>query len=333
MASRRRGLNASPFERDAAPPAQIDAELFGDLARVGRPVALALPNIRLDGGTQPRAALDQELIAEYAEAIREGAVFPPGDAFYDGSSYWLADGFHRWHGHDLASKATMDVIIHQGTQRDAVLFSVGVNAEHGKRRTNEDKRRAVMVLLRDPEWSQWAAREIARQCKVSHQLVNNLRAELSGNNCQMGTDEPEARVVRRGEQVYEQRVSSEKRSQAQQAVRETGPQIRHGVGFDAEPMARFETMSGSDVDDQAAGEAVPVLAALQDLIGAAITAVTELEKVRAGAHGGVVLDAEATTALLDLVAEALDRCNGYEVRGEWAIGVIDLLEWVLEDWR
>jgi hypothetical protein len=65
--------------------------------------------------------------------------------------------------------------IRQGTRRDAVLFSVGANATHGLRRTNEDKRRSVMTLLNDPEWARWSDREIARQCGVDNSFVSRLR--------------------------------------------------------------------------------------------------------------------------------------------------------------
>jgi hypothetical protein len=46
-------------------------------------------------------------------------------------------------------------------------------------RTNEDKRRAVMTLLGDEEWSQWSNREIARRCGVHHDLVGSLRSSLA----------------------------------------------------------------------------------------------------------------------------------------------------------
>ncbi|MBT3274957.1 MAG: streptomycin biosynthesis regulator, partial [Spirochaetales bacterium] len=48
----------------------------------------------------------------------------------------------------------IDADIRQGTQQDAVLHSVGANAAHGARRTNDDKRLAVKTLLCDGEWSQ-----------------------------------------------------------------------------------------------------------------------------------------------------------------------------------
>src|SRR5262245_53011947 len=46
-------------------------------------------------------------------------------------------------------------------------------------RLNADKRRAVELLVRDPEWGQWSDREIARQCAVGQVFVSELRASLS----------------------------------------------------------------------------------------------------------------------------------------------------------
>jgi N6-adenosine-specific RNA methylase IME4 len=139
---------------------------------------ILLSVIRLDGGTQPRAEIDQFTVDDYAEAMRGGAQLPPPIVFYDGTDYWLADGFHRVHAFKSNAVADVECDVRQGTRRDAVLFSVGANAAHGKRRTNADKRRAVMTLLGDGEWSGWSNAEIARRVAVSDQLVNNLRASL-----------------------------------------------------------------------------------------------------------------------------------------------------------
>ena len=136
---------------------------------------LPLSKSRRDGGTQPRAALDEVIIDEYAEAMREGAKFPPVDVFYDGQDHWLADGFHRIEAAESIGQPEFDVETHQGTRRDAVLFSVGVNAEHGLRRTNADKRRAVLTLLHDPEWSTWSNSVIARHCHVDEKTVRIWR--------------------------------------------------------------------------------------------------------------------------------------------------------------
>lgn len=45
-----------------------------------------------------------------------------------------------------------------------------------------DKRRSVLRLLNDAEWSQWSDREIARRCGVGADLVGKLRASLSVND-------------------------------------------------------------------------------------------------------------------------------------------------------
>lgn len=140
---------------------------------------MKLSQIRTDGGTQPRAELSQDMVQEYAEAMAGGALFPPVDVFYDGRTYWLADGFHRYHAAQKLGLSDLPATVHQGTQRDAVLFSVGANAAHGMRRTNEDKRRAVMRLLDDAEWAKWSNREIARQCFVDERTVRSLRPAVT----------------------------------------------------------------------------------------------------------------------------------------------------------
>lgn len=131
--------------------------------------------IRLDGGTQPRATIHADWIEEYAADMGAGASFPPVTVFFDGTDYWLADGFHRTHAAMALGLIEIEADIRQGTQRDAILFSVGANASHGQRRTNEDKRRAVLRLLNDAEWAGWADREIARRCGVDNKTVGALR--------------------------------------------------------------------------------------------------------------------------------------------------------------
>lgn len=137
---------------------------------------IKLLDIELDGGTQPRIEIDQDLVSEYAENLDK---LPPVTVFFDGVKYWLADGFHRYHAHNRANLSEINCIVINGTQRDAILHSVGVNADHGKRRTNEDKRKAVLTLLNDEEWGKWSSSKIADLCKVSHTFVDNIRNSLA----------------------------------------------------------------------------------------------------------------------------------------------------------
>lgn len=139
---------------------------------------LPIASIRRDGGTQSRVGLDAAHVDELAAVLRAGGVLPPVDVYHDGTAYWLADGFHRVEAYAAAGRDEVPATIHQGTRRVAVLHSVGANATHGLRRSNEDKRRAVGVLLHDAEWAQWSDRRIAEVCGVSDPFVGKLRAEL-----------------------------------------------------------------------------------------------------------------------------------------------------------
>jgi hypothetical protein len=135
--------------------------------------------IRVDGGTQMRAELHQEVYLDYRDKWLSGVEFDPVDLFYDGSTYWLADGFHRFYGAREAKRASIPAFVHTGTQRDAILHATGANASHGLRRSNADKRQAVETLLGDEEWVQWSDNRVAEQAAVSVQFVCNIRRELS----------------------------------------------------------------------------------------------------------------------------------------------------------
>lgn len=157
--------------------------------------------VRLDGDTQPREQIDEATVADYAEAMRHGASFPPVTVFNDGSACWLADGFHRFHATRAAGLPTILIDEYSGTRRDAMLFSFSANATHGLRETRADKRRKVEVMLRDDKWVKWSDREIARKCGVSDKTVGALRSELVAS-----AEIPHitARTVERGGTVYHQ---------------------------------------------------------------------------------------------------------------------------------
>jgi hypothetical protein len=137
---------------------------------------LDLALIRIDGGTQSRVELNQQTVAEYAEAYRNGAEFPPVTVFYDGANWWLADGFHRYAGAQKAGKTQILEHIIPGTQRDAILYSFKANATHGLKRTNADKHKAVEAMLSDAEWGQWSDNQIAKACGVSQPFVSGIRS-------------------------------------------------------------------------------------------------------------------------------------------------------------
>lgn len=139
---------------------------------------LSLSEIQLDERCQPRTNINQEIIDEYAGAMEAGAEFPPLTVYRDGGDFYLADGFHRHAAAVQAGKAHFHCEVQPGSIRDAILHAVGANASHGMRRTNDDKRRAVLTLLRDEEWAQWSDNEIAKRCGVSQPFVSGMRGSL-----------------------------------------------------------------------------------------------------------------------------------------------------------
>jgi uncharacterized ParB-like nuclease family protein len=134
---------------------------------------LKLPEIVTDAGTQVRAGLNETTVADYAEALAEGAKFPPVIVFHDGDRYIAADGFHRIHAAVRNGATQIECDVRKGGKTDALKFALGCNAHHGLRRTNADKRHAVGMALKEFPKASTAA--IAAMCLVSNELVAEIR--------------------------------------------------------------------------------------------------------------------------------------------------------------
>ncbi len=166
---------------------------------------IPLNKIDFNGDLFPRDHVDGDAVAEYSEAMLNGAEFPPIDVFKVGGMYWLSDGRHRYEASRKARKTTIWARVYQGTQRDAILHSIEANTSHGVRRTNADKRKAVMILISDPEWRRWADNAIAEHCRVSADLVKSVRAEYERAHPEEAQD-GKGRLVKRGGKVYHQKT-------------------------------------------------------------------------------------------------------------------------------
>ena len=145
-------------------------------------VSLPIDTITVDTRAQSRAEIDMGLVAEYAELMRDGVIFPPLTVLNDGSTHWLSEGFHRIAAYREAGILIIPCIVKPGGLREAILLSVGSNANHGKRRSNADKRRAVELLLKDECWASWSDSAIAKQCAVDHKTVASVRESYLGKS-------------------------------------------------------------------------------------------------------------------------------------------------------
>jgi hypothetical protein len=210
---------AAIFEGASAMIAICDDELQWQVRRI------PLAKIIVDAAVQQRAAgTSQHVVADYAEAMRDGVGFPPIDVFCDeDGAFYLANGFHRLDAHQLAYPDVEDIEcrVHPGNRDDALLFACGANAQHGLPRSRSDKMKAVATLLGSEQWSVWSDREIARQCRVSHVFVATVRRahletrphagppeDAAAASNPTGTDAPgvapdRRRTVRRGGRRYD----------------------------------------------------------------------------------------------------------------------------------
>jgi len=163
---------------------------------------MLVEKIRIDCGTQSREKIDQQVVSDYAVALKDGAKFPAVVVFHDGLEYYVADGFLRYLAHVQAGRSEIEAEVKNGTLRDAILYSLSANDTHGLRRTNADKRKSVMTLLEDEEWKQWSSSEISRSCKVSTVFVIKIRNALG--------DKPEVVKINRNGKVEERKSEHKK---------------------------------------------------------------------------------------------------------------------------
>ena len=105
-------------------------------------------------GLQIRCAIDKDVVAEYAEAMKDGAKFPPVIVFKEDRkprkgkqvpNLYLADGFHRVGAAEELGHDEIEADVREGGFNEALKYALHANAEHGLRRTNADKWHALEV--------------------------------------------------------------------------------------------------------------------------------------------------------------------------------------------
>lgn len=89
---------------------------------------LSLDSINIYGGTQARVQTTDEAVESYADEMTQGTVFPPIDVYFDGATYWLADGFHRYLATKRNQLPTILATVQPGGRSDALRHALGANA-------------------------------------------------------------------------------------------------------------------------------------------------------------------------------------------------------------
>jgi hypothetical protein len=146
-------------------------------------VYLKITDLVIDPQLQMRAqGLNEEHVNDLVEAIKQGKELPKVQVrrIKDRGDF-VTDGFHTIEAHGVAGNTKVAVDVKNGTWEDAVLDAALANQEHlGLKRSNKDKRRAVVMLLSvRPNWS---GAKIAQELGVSDTLVNDVRKEQSNDD-------------------------------------------------------------------------------------------------------------------------------------------------------
>lgn len=155
---------------------------------------LQIKDIRTDGGTQHRP-LDEGTVLKYAALIAEKREFEkPIEVVYDGTDNWLVDGFHRLEATKKNKIKTIEAEVSEGTQREAIWFSLSVNGKHGlPRQPGSVKKMLLEIVFPDPEWSKDTDAGIAQWVGVTRQYVWMCRKEY--DNGISGQDESDLSSV------------------------------------------------------------------------------------------------------------------------------------------
>ncbi len=154
-----------------------------------------LAKLRTDGGTQIRASTRQGIVDRYAdqelayrarrkEDPKFGLHFPPIEAFWDESYYWLIS-FHRFFAFQKIGLKATEVYVHLGTLDDAILYAAKSNNDHGLQMDPDDFRSAARALLSNPKWSRMSNRAIADHIGCREKIVRDAADELSASKTQM----------------------------------------------------------------------------------------------------------------------------------------------------
>lgn len=160
---------------------------------------LNLEAIRIDGGTQARCKIDQDRVQLYAAHMGEGEVFPDVVVFFDGTEYWLADGFHRYHATKMNGQVSIACDVRQGSQDDAKLYGMGANAKRGLPPSYEDVVKNVGEILEHPVWGAWTITEIAKRLGESRMRISRIKAKLEKDGKEF-SDGPK-KFVRGGKEI------------------------------------------------------------------------------------------------------------------------------------
>lgn len=252
-----------------------------------------LDQIRIDGGTQMREHLDQDVVKDYAEKMREGVVFPHLITVYDGSTHWLVDGFHRYFAIQAAGKSGHLCVVHEGTLEDAIFMATSVNGSHGLQRSNATKKKCVEVALASVKTKGWSNVQIAKHCGVSDTFVAAVR-------------DPEVKA----KQTEKVQRHFEKKASVKPSLQETDTSVKPSLSEDFGPSP--EEIRAAELEQQANEQYMMDLLAADDKLKFATEEVQRLTKAYAQLESrfeGIMAEKAEAIKMVKSLQKQLDKAK------------------------
>ncbi len=186
--------------------------------------------ITIDQAMQQRGGISDDTVAQYAEAMQAGDIFPPIEIVQDAEYFWVFDGSHRVKAAQKAGLKTILANIRQGKKRDAEYLSFAANSRHGLPRPRGSLVRILTKILTDIEWSQKPLREIARHVGCDEKYVRITKDKLVADCPQPLQRAEQITVKTRDGQEYER--PSERKDRPAKTVSDLTRIITQLAGID-----------------------------------------------------------------------------------------------------
>lgn len=119
--------------------------------------------------------LNEQIVAAYIQEIEPTRIFSTLKVCFDGTDYWLFDGYHRLEAMKRLGFNTCTVQIFKGSRRDAFRRYIKDKLKCEHRESQNVFKHCLRILSEDEEWSNLDASKLATLFDRKQVFFNNLQ--------------------------------------------------------------------------------------------------------------------------------------------------------------
>ena len=119
--------------------------------------------------------LNEQIVATYIQEIEPTRICSPLKACFDGSHYWLFDGYHRLEAMKRLGFNTCTIQIFKGSRRDAFRRYIKDKLKCKHRGSTTVFTHCLRILSEDEEWSNLDASKLATLFERKPVFFNTVR--------------------------------------------------------------------------------------------------------------------------------------------------------------